>query len=205
MTKKIAYLLIVFIIFNACSKPKDNQAYLRTVLNNLEKVESATYFSTREEFAPGDTAASAHMNHFVKEHDNPPDTTIGASDNTVALKDLKSKVVMIQFTSVSCGPCRASIPFLNELTGAYKKDDFDFIAIECTSKSLNALTNYQNKNAINYKFLSSAKTVLEEYKIRSFPVFFFLDKDFIVREVINGYGTGTTDTEIKDIIDKMIH
>jgi thiol-disulfide isomerase/thioredoxin len=392
--------LFVIIILYACSKPKDTKDYLRTVLNNLDKIESATYFSTKEGWAPGDTAASAHMDHYIKEYSNPLDTTIGASyvslmqkdttqttfcydgkiravvyeedktiaidsfnfrklpfrpltppffhhtkniikyaletkdsilikieetkesvyccftifenkqveffgkafymennpynfdettskyeiwidkstdlpykyrremshdistetvsnvdlnkvkikdfkasnyfmpgfaivayggriqsasineligekasewalqnanDHTIALKDLKSKVVMIQFTSVSCGPCRASIPFLNQLTAAYKKDIFDFVAIECTSKSLNALKNYQNKNAINYKFLLSTKSVLEEYKIRSFPVFFFLDKDLIIRKVINGYGAGTTDVEIKDIIDKMMH
>ena len=110
---------------------------------------------------------------------------------------------MIQFTSVSCGPCRASIPFLNQLTAAYKKDDFDFVAIECTSKSLNALKNYQNKNGINYKFLLSTKNVLEEYKIKSYPVFFILDKDYIVQKVIDGYGSGKTDAEIKAIIDEM--
>ena len=387
-------------MLNACSKPKDNKVYLRTVLNNLDKVESATYFSTKEGWAPGDTAASVIMNHFFKEYNNPNDTTIGASfvslqqkdttqmafcydgkmialvyeedktividsfnvrklpfrpltppffdytkniikyaletkdsistkieekkesvyccftifedqqveffgkacymeknpynfgettskyeiwidkstdlpykyrremshnisaetvsnvslnklkiedfkasnyfmpdfaietyrirnnsekindligkkasdwalqnasDNSIALKDLKSKVVMIQFTSVSCGPCRASIPFLNQLTTAYKNDDFDFVAIECTSKSLNALKNYQNKNAIKYKFLLSTKNVLAEYKINSFPVFFILDKNLIVQKVINGYGVGTTDVEIKAIIDDMTH
>ena len=400
MTKKITFVFFVLIMLNACSKPKDNKVYLRTVLNNLDKVESATYFSTKEGWAPGDTAASVIINHFIKEYNNPIDTTIGASfvslqqkdttqmafcydgkmralvyeedktividsfnvrklpfrpltppffnhtkniikyaletkdsvsieieekkesvyccftifedqqveffgkayhmennpynfgettskyeiwidkstdlpykyrremshdistetisnvnlnklkledfktsnyfmpdfaiaayrignkpekindliskkapdwdlqnasDNSIALKDLKSKVVMIQFTSVSCGPCRASIPFLNELTAIYKKDDFDFVAIECTSKSLNAIKNYQNKNSINYKFLLSTKNILKEYRIKSFPVFFFLDKDLIIRKVINGYGTGTTDVEIKDIIDKMRH
>jgi len=400
MTKKITFVFFLLIMLNACSKPKGTKDYLRIVLNNLENVESATYLSTREGWAPGDTAASVHMDHFIKEYNNPIDTTIGASfvslqqkdttqmafcydgkmraivyeedkaimidsfnvrklpmrpltppffnhtkniinyaletkdsisieieekkesvyccftifedqqveffgkayymennpynfgvttskyeiwidkstdlpykyrremshdistetvsnvnlnklkiedfkasnyfmpdfaiaaygsgnkpekindligkkapdwalqnagDNIVALKDLKSKVLMIQFTSVSCGPCRASIPFLNELTTAYKKDDFDFVAIECTSKSLNAIKNYQNKNAINYKFLLSTKNVLEEYKIKSFPVFFFLDKDLIIRKVINGYGTVATDAEIKDFIDKMIH
>ncbi len=400
MTKKITFAFFVLIMLNACLKPKDNKVYLRTVLNNLNKVESATYFSTKEGWAPGDTAASVIMNHFIKEYNNPNDTTIGASfvslkqkdttqmafcydgkmralvyeedktividsfnvrklpfrpltppffdytkniikyaletkdiistkieekkesvyycftifedqqveffgkacymeknpynfgettskyeiwidkstdlpfkirremshnisverisnvslnkikiedfkasnyftanyviasfgsgnktekrnniigkvapawvlqnanANSIALKDLKSKVVMIQFTSVSCGPCRASIPFLNQLTAAYKKDDFDFVAIECTSKSLNALKNYQNKNAINYKFLLSTKNVLDEYKIKSFPVFFFLDKDLNIRKVINGYATESTDAQIKEIIDKMRH
>jgi thiol-disulfide isomerase/thioredoxin len=400
MTKKLTFVLFALIMLNACSKPSDNKAYLRTVLNKLDKVESATYFSTSEGWAPGDTAAYAHEVQFIKEYRNPSDATIGASfvsllqkdttqmtfcydgkiravvyeedktividsfnvrklpfrpltppffsytksiikyaletkdsisikleekkdvvylcltifkdqqveffgkayymentpynfgettskyeiwidkstdlpykyrremshnisaetvsnvsqnklkiedfkasnyfmpdfaiaayrmrnnsekindligkkapdwalqnanDNSIALKDLKSKVVMIQFTSVSCGPCRASIPFLNQLTTAYKKDDFDFVAIECTSKSLNALKNYQNKNAIKYKFLLSTKNVLAEYKIGSFPVFFFLDKGLIIRKVIIGYGAGTTDAEIKNIIDKMIH
>jgi len=72
-------------------------------------------------------------------------------------------------------------------------------------ESLNALKNYQNKNAINYKFLLSTKNVLEEFRIKSFPVLFILDKSLIIRKVINGYGAGTTDIEIKDIIDKMIH
>ncbi len=398
MTNKLALVLMALIVLNACSKPKDTKEYLRTVLTNLDKIESATYLSAEEGFAPGDTTASAHMDHFVKEYNNPLDTTIGASyvsllqndtaqmtfcydgkmravvyeeektimvdsfnvrklpfrplnppffsrtksvikyaletndsisikieekdesvyccitifedhqveffgkafyientpydfgettskyeiwidkttdlpwkfrremshnistetvsqvslnklkiedfrasdyfmtdfaivnyrewnrpqkiddligkrapdwalqnagSDTVALKDLKSKVVMIQFTSVSCGPCRASIPFLNELSTAYNKDDFDFVAIECTSKSLDALKNYQDKNSINYPFLMSDKNVLMEYRIKSFPVFFILDKDFIVRKVINGYGAGTTDAEIKTGIDEM--
>ena len=400
MTRKLTFALFVLIILNACSKPKDTKDYLKIVLNKLDKVESATYFSTQEGFAPGDTAASVHMDEFVKEYNNPLDTTIGASyvsllqkdttqltfcydgkmraiayeedktividsfkvrklpfrpltppffnytkniikyaletkdsilieieenkesvyccftifeeqqveffgkayymeenpynfgettskyeiwidkltdlpykcrremshdistetvsnvklnklkiedfkatnyfmhdftiaayrvgnktektndligkkapdwalqnagDNSISLKDLKSKVMMIQFTSVSCGPCRASIPFLNQLTSTYKKEDFDFVAIECTSKSINALKNYQNKNGINYKFLLSTKNVLEDYKIKSFPVFFILDKDFIVQKVINGYGPGSTDAEIKAIVDELKH
>ena len=86
-----------------------------------------------------------------------------------------------------------------------KKEDFDFVAIECTSKSINALKNYQNKNGINYKFLLSTKNVLEDYKIKSFPVFFILDKNFIVKKVINGYGSGSTDAEINTIINEMTH
>ena len=132
-------------------------------------------------------------------------TLESTTDKLLSLNDLSSKVMMIQFTSVSCGPCRASIPFLNQLTSTYKKEDFDFVAIECTSKSINALKNYQNKNGINYKFLLSTKNVLEDYKIKSFPVFFILDKNFIVKKVINGYGSGSTDAEINTIINEMTH
>jgi hypothetical protein len=45
-----------------------------------------------------------------------------ANDHAVALADFKGKVVLIQFTSVSCGPCRASIPFLKRLAADYKAE-----------------------------------------------------------------------------------
>jgi thiol-disulfide isomerase/thioredoxin len=129
---------------------------------------------------------------------------VDTNNKPQSLNTLKSKVVMIQFTSVSCGPCRVSIPFLNKLTSTYNKKDFDFVAIECTANSLRALQFYQNKNAINYKFLKSTKEVLKDYEIASYPVFFILDKDRVIRKIFNGYGQTTTDKEIRDIIDKLL-
>ena len=134
-----------------------------------------------------------------------PDWTLLDTNNkTQSLKELKSKIVMIQFTSVSCGPCRVSITFLNKLTSVYNKKDFDFVAIECATNSLRALQFYRNKNAINYKFLKSTKAVLKDYGIGSFPVFFILDKNRVIKKMFNGYGEITTDKKIKDTIDELL-
>lgn len=122
----------------------------------------------------------------------------------ISLSDLKSKVLMLQFTSVSCGPCKSSIPFLKELSAEYKKDDFDFVAIECTSKNMNALKIYMNRNDFDYKFLLSTKEVLTKYSITSFPVFFLLDENRKVINVINGYRQGKTDKEIRTLINGLI-
>lgn len=124
--------------------------------------------------------------------------------NAISLSDLKSKVLMIQFTSVSCGPCRASIPFLKELSTEYDKGDFDFVAIECTSKNTNVLKGYKQRNDFDYKFLLSTKDVLKQYSITSFPVFFILDKSRNIINVINGYGKENTDKEIRSLINEMI-
>nr|NQU89105.1 TlpA family protein disulfide reductase [Bacteroidota bacterium] len=121
-----------------------------------------------------------------------------------SLTDLKSKVSMIQFTSVSCGPCKASIPFLKELSSIYKKEDFDFVAIECTSRNTNVLKSYMNRNQFEYKFVLSTKEVLKSYSIRSFPIFYILDENRIIRNVIYGYGKGSTENEIKTIINELI-
>jgi thiol-disulfide isomerase/thioredoxin len=122
----------------------------------------------------------------------------------ISLSDLKSKVLMIQFTSVSCGPCKSSIPFLKELSTEYEKDDFDFVAIECTSENTNVLKSYMDRNDFDYKFVLSTKDVLEKYSITSFPVFFILDENRNITNVINGYRQEKTDKKIKTLINDLI-
>jgi thiol-disulfide isomerase/thioredoxin len=127
-----------------------------------------------------------------------------ANGHTIALKDIKSPVLMIQFTSVSCGPCRASIPFLKHLVTEYDLQQFDFIAIESWTQNVDVLKSYQRRNTINYKFVMSTKEVTRSYQIRSVPVFFILDKQRVIRKVIRGYGEGSTDKEIRDAINQLI-
>ena len=122
----------------------------------------------------------------------------------ISMSDLESKVILVQFTSVSCGPCKASIPFLKQLDSEYKKEDFDLVAIESTSSNSNVLGNYMNRNDFEYKFLLSTKQVLEDYSIKSFPVFFVLDKDRMIIQVINGYSVGSTDNKIREAINQLI-
>jgi len=122
----------------------------------------------------------------------------------VALDSLKSKILMIQITSVSCGPCKASIGFLKKLATEYDKKDFDFVAIEGFSRNSKVLQKYQERNSFNYKFLMSTKEVSNNYQIKEIPVFYILDENRIIRNIIRGYGIETTDKEIRDAINKLI-
>jgi thiol-disulfide isomerase/thioredoxin len=127
-----------------------------------------------------------------------------ANNNLIALEKLKSKVIVIQFTSVSCGPCRASIPFLKQLVSEYSEKDFDFVSIESWTRNSNVLKSYQGRNDFSYKFLMSTKEVTKSYQIQAVPMFYILDKNRVIRKVIRGYGEGTTDKEIRDAINELI-
>ena len=134
-----------------------------------------------------------------------PEWTLQSAVNqTVSLADLTSRVVLIQFTSVTCGPCRASIPFLKEINTEYGKDDFALVAIECTSKNMNALRYYMNRNQFDYTFLQADKEVLDNYSIGSYPVFFILDQNRIIREIIKGYSEVATDERIRFTVNKLL-
>ncbi|WP_282040029.1 TlpA family protein disulfide reductase [Saccharicrinis aurantiacus] len=134
-----------------------------------------------------------------------PDWNLQSSNNKAfSLKDFRNKVTLIQFTSVTCGPCKASIPFLKQLSGRYNDKIFDLVSIECTTNNSNALKSYRSKNEFDYKFLMSTKEIINNYSIQSFPVFFILDKNHMIVDVINGYSKDVTDRIIKESIDKLI-
>lgn len=134
-----------------------------------------------------------------------PEWTLQSADNqTVSLADITARVVLIQFTSVSCGPCRASIPFLKEISREYGKDDFALVAIECTSKNLNSLRNYMSRNQFDYTFLQADRETLNNYTIGSYPVFFILDQERVIREIIKGYAEGPTDERIRFAINDLL-
>jgi len=125
-------------------------------------------------------------------------------NNSIALENLKSKVLLIQFTSVSCGPCRASVPFLNQLGSEYDNKDFDFVAIEGYMQNTNVLKSYRRRSNMQYKFLMSTKEVTKSYQIESVPTFFILDENRVIRKVIRGYRIGSTDEMIRESINNLI-
>lgn len=126
------------------------------------------------------------------------------NNHDLSLSDLKSKVILLQFTSVSCGPCKAAIPFLKQLASEYKEADFDFVAIESTSKNLDVLKTYMNRNVFDYKFLLGTRDVLNKYSISSYPMFFLVDENRNITNVIRGYSEKATDQEIRELINNLL-
>ena len=134
-----------------------------------------------------------------------PDWILNDADNkTIALKQLKSKVLMIQFTSVSCGPCRASISFLKQLVSEYNEKDFDFVSIESWNRNSMVLKKYQGRNDFNYDFVASTDDVTRRYQIQAVPVFYILDENRVIRKIVRGYGKETTDKEIREAINELL-
>lgn len=126
------------------------------------------------------------------------------NNNKIALKDLKSKVLVIQFTGIGCGPCHASISFLKKLVNENIGKDFEFISIETWSNNIKGIERYCKTNGLTYKFLISDKDVTKNYEVDAVPVFYVLDRDRIIRKIIRGYGEEITDKEIRKAVRSLI-
>jgi peroxiredoxin len=130
---------------------------------------------------------------------------IGADNNAVSLKELKSKILLIQFTGIGCGACQLSIPFLKQLVIDNQAEDFELISLESWGSKVESLKKYKNHYGINYKFLEAPKAVSKKYNVSAVPVFFILDENRIIRKVINGYGKDSTDKEIRNAINDLLN
>lgn len=132
-------------------------------------------------------------------------TLINVAGEEVALSDFKSKVLLIQLTGIGCGPCKASIPFLNKLKSDFAASDLELIAIETWVRKSHSLQNYINRYGIKYLMLSGTDEIIKDYQTSgAVPVFFVLDEKRIIRNVFNGYGEKITDQAISDAIRALI-
>lgn len=123
----------------------------------------------------------------------------------ISLAYFESKVILINFTGVGCGPCKVAIPFLNSLKDEFK-EELEVVAIESWKQKLSSIQNYIHTNKINYLFLEGSDEVIEDYLHgnRGVPYYFILDKDRIIRKVIYGYAEEKTDKEIIDAIKGLL-
>lgn len=129
-----------------------------------------------------------------------------ADEQDVSLTDFKSKVLLINFTGIGCGPCKMAIPFLNGLKNQFKKEELEVVAVECWNRKFHSIQNYIKTNMINYKLLEGSEEVIKDYLDgnRGVPYYFILDKDRVIKKVIYGYGKRRTDKEITDAIKELL-
>jgi len=127
-----------------------------------------------------------------------------SNNNSLKFSDLKSNVLMVQFTGIGCGACQAAIPFLKQLVNEYQDKDFDFVSLESWGSDVDALKKYKDYHGLNYKFLKSSKEITAKYSVGAVPVIFILDENRIIKKIIQGYGKGTSDKQIRDAINELI-
>lgn len=102
----------------------------------------------------------------------------------ISSETLKGKFVHINFWSITCAPCIAEFPELNELKKKYQSKDFVFLAIapEATVRVKKVLKG----KPLAYTVIADAQNYFDELAIGGYPKNLFIDKDGIIRAVTDG-------------------
>lgn len=113
------------------------------------------------------------------------------------LDSLKGKIVVLNFWFVACAPCRKEIPELNELVQKYQNEEVVFLALAKDDKE--SLAKFLEKKEFLYKIIPNSDSVIEKYKIRSFPTHIIIDEKSKITYVNDGYSATTVSSLEKEI------
>ena len=119
----------------------------------------------------------------------------------IDIKALRGKVVMIDFWSSWCGPCRAEAPILSQVYREYEGQPVAFIGIAIWDNSSDILKfadefNVQYPNAID-----SEGRIAFEYGVTGIPQKFFIDSSgTLVRKYVGPMNA----TTLRQVLDEML-
>lgn len=104
-----------------------------------------------------------------------------------SIEKLKGKPTFLVFSEIGCVPCMFSIPTINKLKNEYP--NFNIVAIYPLDKR-SACVKHIKKDSIEYDVIAEAKDIGKKFYVDSYPSFFIIDKNGIIRNIDGGYSDG---------------
>jgi len=122
---------------------------------------------------------------------------------TVHLSDYRGKAVIVDFWATWCGPCRMSMPHLQELSEQYA-DQLEILAISLDQNPEKAVPPFVKKMGLTFTVLADPEAgyVARDYgNIRSIPTTFLVDPEGVLVKQWVGMNTKAAyETELKKIL-----
>ena len=112
-----------------------------------------------------------------------PDLRLPALDGTpVSLRELRGRVVLINFWATWCKPCEEEMPAMERLYGELRPDGFELLAISADDAEAD-VSGFAARLGLSFPVLRDVdKAVAREYQTFRFPESFLVDREGVVVE-----------------------
>ena len=106
-----------------------------------------------------------------------PEINLPTINGHVSLKELKGKVVYLDFWASWCKPCKASFPWMHEMQAAYKDQGLVIVAVNLDSDKKMA-DDFLKEVDVNFivAFDESGDSAYT-YELRGMPSSYLIDRD----------------------------
>lgn len=124
--------------------------------------------------------------------------------DTVSLSGLKGEYIMLNFWATWCGPCRAEMPFIQEvfLDPAWTDRGFEILAVNL-GESPEEARGFLEKYGLTFTVLLDERNEVGfRYNISAIPTTYFIDSDGIIKSI--KIGTFRSKAEIEQRLQDLI-
>ncbi|HYK87401.1 MAG TPA: TlpA disulfide reductase family protein [Acidobacteriota bacterium] len=125
------------------------------------------------------------------------------SGRVVSLDQYRGKIVMLDFWATWCGPCRITMPVLENLQKEYPKD-LTLLAINVSEPRELVRRYVDNQKIASTVLLDEDGAVGEAYRSESIPMQVLIDQRGVVRRVTVGYSSRLAD-QLRSAIEQLRH
>ena len=100
----------------------------------------------------------------------------GYTGSEISLKDLKGRVVLVDFWATWCPPCRKSFPWMDEMYSRYKEEGFIIVAVSEDTKRELVERFIEKMNPLFPIAHDPSGEVAEKYELRGMPTSYLIDR-----------------------------
>lgn len=133
-----------------------------------------------------------------------PDVTFVKLDGQkLALKDLRGKVVMVNFWATSCTTCVAEMPQMVSTYNKYKDQGLDFVAVAMSYDPPNYVLNYTETRKLPFNVALDPQDILAKAfgDVKLTPTTFVIGKD---GSILKRYVGEPTFSELHQLLEKAL-
>ncbi|MBB5389939.1 MULTISPECIES: peroxiredoxin [unclassified Herbaspirillum] len=133
-----------------------------------------------------------------------PDVTFTRLDGQqVALKDLRGKVVMVNFWATSCTTCIGEMPQMIETYNKFKDQGLDFVAVAMSYDPPNYVLNYTETRKLPFQVALDTQDKLAQAfgDVKLTPTTFVIGKD---GNIIKRYVGEPQFSELHQLLEKAL-
>jgi len=120
----------------------------------------------------------------------------------VTLDQFRGKIVMLDFWATWCGPCRMTMPILEDLQKEFR-DEMTLLAVNIQESADQVLPYVREHNIQSTVLLDLRGSVTTAYGANSIPMHVLIDRQGIIRHIQIGYGS-RMEAELRAEISKLL-
>jgi len=112
-------------------------------------------------------------------------------------RDLRGKVIFLNFWATWCGPCKEEMPSMEELYQQFKSKDFIFLTISVDYEKKEIVKEFIGKHRYTFPVLLDPEcATLDLFQVKGIPTTFLIDK----KGIMIGKATGPKNWKKPEVV-----